>query len=97
MARYDLAAVAARATHPGAGLERTDVWRYREVMPIEADETPLTLGEGWTPLVRSQRIGPALGIEELYFKDEGLNPTGTFKARGMAVRHRRISRVFSRC
>jgi threonine synthase len=85
MARYDLAAIAARVTHPGAGLERADVWRYRELMPIEADETPLTLGEGWTPLVRSQRIGPALGLERLYFKDEGLNPTGTFKARGMAV------------
>jgi threonine synthase len=85
MAHYDLPGLAARATQPGNDRERTDVWRYREVMPIGADETPLTLGEGWTPLVRSQRIGPALGLERLYFKDEGLNPTGTFKARGMAV------------
>jgi threonine synthase len=85
MAHYDLLALAPRATQPGVDRERTDVWRYREVMPIETDETPLTLGEGWTPLVRSQRIGPALGLDRLYFKDEGLNPTGTFKARGMAV------------
>lgn len=85
LAHYDLPALVAHAARPGVHRERTDVWRYREVMPIEPDETPLTLGEGWTPLVRSQRIGPALGLERLYFKDEGLNPTGTFKARGMAV------------
>jgi threonine synthase len=59
--------------------------RFAAFLPL-TDRTPrLTLGEGSTPLVRSTRIGPSLGIAELYFKYEGLNPTGSFKDRGMAV------------
>ena len=59
--------------------------RYRERLPV-SDTTPMVdLREGSTPLVRSRNIGPALGLKELYFKYEGLNPTGSFKDRGMAV------------
>src|SRR5438046_2386504 len=59
--------------------------RYREHLPV-SDSTPVVdLREGSTPLVRSRNIGPALGLRELYFKYEGLNPTGSFKDRGMAV------------
>lgn len=59
--------------------------RYAARLPI-TDRTPrITLGEGSTPLVRSTRIGPSVGVEELYFKYEGLNPTGSFKDRGMVV------------
>jgi threonine synthase len=59
--------------------------RYAEYLPVTAATPRVTLGEGSTPLVRSSRIGPALGLERLYFKYEGLNPTGSFKDRGMAL------------
>ena len=59
--------------------------RYREHLPITARTPLVSLCEGSTPLVQSQRIGPALGLGRLYFKYEGLNPTGSFKDRGMAV------------
>ena len=59
--------------------------RYRAWLPV-SDVTPaITLQEGSTPLVPSRNIGPALGLRRLYFKYEGLNPTGSFKDRGMAV------------
>lgn len=59
--------------------------RYAAYLPL-TDSTPrITLGEGSTPLVRSSRIGPSIGLERLYFKYEGLNPTGSFKDRGMVM------------
>ena len=59
--------------------------RYRDYLPV-TDQTPIfTLGEGDTPLVRSRRVGEKVGCEELYFKLEGCNPTGSFKDRGMVV------------
>ncbi len=85
LARYDLAAAARRLDRGALAGRRTDVWRWREVLPIENGETPLTLGEGGTPLLPSRSIGPGLGLERLLFKDESRNPTGSFKARGLAV------------
>jgi threonine synthase len=64
---------------------RADMWRYREVLPVETDENLITLGEGWTPLLRAERLGQKLGVNELYIKDESQNPTQSFKARGMAA------------
>ena len=65
----------------GAGILET----YREFLPV-TDATPLiSMGEGNTPLVKSNRLGKELGCEELYFKLEGCNPTGSFKDRGMVV------------
>ncbi len=61
------------------------MWRYREVMPLWEGETPVTLGEGWTPLLHTQRLGRALGLERLFVKDESLNPTNSFKARGLSA------------
>ena len=59
--------------------------RYREFLPV-TDATPsVSLGEGSTPLVRSQNIGDSLGCKDLYFKLEGCNPTGSFKDRGMVM------------
>lgn len=58
------------------------MWRYREILPA-AD--PVTLGEGMTPLVSVPRYGRALGLDTLFIKDEGLNPTGSFKARGLTA------------
>jgi len=81
--RYDLKA-AAKAVNPKVLSARTQadrsMWKYREVMPAE---TPVTLGEGQTPLLPARRLGAAMGAEKLYVKDEGLNPTGSFKARGL--------------
>ncbi len=59
--------------------------RYREWLPVDERTPPVSLLEGSTPLVPSRNIGPALGLERLYFKCEGLNPTGSFKDRGMVV------------
>jgi len=59
--------------------------RYAAHLPVTAATPRVTLGEGSTPLVRSSRIGPSIGLEQLYFKYEGLNPSGSFKDRGMAV------------
>ena len=61
------------------------LWRYREVLPVERAENVISLGEGWTPLLHAQRLGRQLGLSRLYIKDEALNPTASFKARGMAV------------
>ena len=58
------------------------LWRYAEMLP---DVPPITLGEGFTPLLRARRLGGELGLDSLYIKDEAVNPTGSFKARGMAV------------
>jgi threonine synthase len=62
-----------------------DLWRYREVLPVESDANVITLGEGFTPLVHASRLGASLGMPQLYIKDEGQNPTQSFKARGMAA------------
>ncbi len=59
--------------------------RYAAYLPVTPTTPRVTLGEGSTPLVRSSRIGPAIGLDRLYFKYEGLNPSGSFKDRGMAL------------
>ena len=59
------------------------MWRYAPVLP-PAKENIISLGEGWTPLLRAKRVGARIGAEQLWIKDEGLNPTGSFKARGLA-------------
>ncbi|UCD17560.1 MAG: threonine synthase [Candidatus Zixiibacteriota bacterium] len=61
------------------------VWRYREILPVLDDAYIVSLGEGGTPLLRSENIGRDLGLERLYFKDETVNPTGSFKARGLGM------------
>lgn len=61
------------------------MWRYRELLPVFEGETPVTLGEGFTPLVHATRLGSRLGLSRLYIKDESLNPTNSFKARGQST------------
>ncbi len=61
------------------------MWRYRALLPIAAGESPVTLGEGGTPLLAAGRLGAALGSEQLLLKDEAANPTGSFKARGLSA------------
>lgn len=62
-----------------------DLWRYHELLPVQNKENITSLGEGMTPLVSMGNIGVDMGIKNLYMKDEGIIPTGTFKARGAAV------------
>ncbi len=85
LARYDLAAVR-RAVRPDDLARRpADLWRYRELLPVADDRYVTTFGEGWTPLLPAARYGESIGIPHLLVKDEGLVPTGSFKARGAAV------------
>lgn len=63
----------------------TDMWRYAEVLPVDNEEDIVTLGEGYTPLLPLQRVGKRYGLSKLYVKDESLNPTGSFKARGLSA------------
>ncbi|WP_186577866.1 threonine synthase [Aquibacillus kalidii] len=63
----------------------SDLWRYHELLPVQKKENVITLGEGMTPLLQMQRIGRDMDIPNLLMKDEGIIPTGSFKARGAAV------------
>jgi threonine synthase len=84
LARYDLKA--ARAWSRDTLRDRVrSMWRYAEMMPIFPGETPVTLGEGFTPLFHAPRLGQELGLSRLYIKDESLNPTNSFKARGQSA------------
>jgi threonine synthase len=84
LARYDLAA--ARRWSRESLLDRApDMWRYRELMPLVDGEEPVTLGEGFTPLIHATRLGARLGLDNLFVKDESLNPTNSFKARGQSA------------
>jgi threonine synthase len=68
------------AVHRGTGM-----WRYRSLLPLTDDEVPITLGEGDTPLLDAPRTGERFGLPRLMIKDEGTNPTGSFKARGLSA------------
>ena len=65
--------------------QRGSIWRYRDFFPAVSDDHIVTLGEGGTPLVKSRWLGPSLGIENLYFKNDTLMPTGSFKDRGFSL------------
>ncbi len=84
LARYDLAA--ARAwTRETLRDREPSLWRYRELLPLFPGESEVTLGEGFTPLIHAARLGSAVGLSRLYIKDESLNPTNSFKARGQST------------
>lgn len=84
-ARYDLQHASRTLTRESMSGRRADMWRYREVMPVRSDKNIVTLGEGWTPLLAADRLGSSLGFTDLRIKDESLNPTQSFKARGMSA------------
>ena len=83
--RYDLPAIRAAVTREEIARRPADLWRYRELLPVEADENIITLGEGWSPLLPCPRLGQELGLEHLWIKDESQLPTGSFKCRGLAM------------
>ena len=80
LARYDLGSVSKDELLP-----RRDLWRYLPVLPLASEQAIVSLGEGGTPLLRCPVIERTFGVKRVYVKEEAANPTGTFKARGMAV------------
>jgi threonine synthase len=85
LVRYDLKRIAKFLTRQTLFGRRADLWRYRELLPVRREDNIVTLGEGWTPLIHAKSLGQSLGMSELHVKDESLNPTQSFKARGMSV------------
>jgi threonine synthase len=85
LARYDLAAVRARVQREALERGPRSLWRFAPLLPVEREEHRLTLGEGLTPLLPVPHLARDLGLPHLLVKEEGLNPTGTFKARGLCV------------
>ena len=69
----------------GVDASARGLWRYRSVLPVTPDEPVVALGEGWTPMFDVPSLASELGIGRLWIKDEGQNPTASFKARGMAM------------
>src|SRR5262249_49696614 len=78
LARYDLSAAKQTLTFDGLQTRARSMWRYEEVLP---GGPRITLGEGMTPLVHVRSLGEQMGLSRLFIKDEGLNPTASFKAR----------------
>src|ERR671925_364882 len=85
LARYDLASIRRYVRRSDWTQRPPDLWRYRELLPVLDAANVITLGEGGTPLLPLRRLGAQLGLGRLYLKEEGYNPTGTFKARGLAM------------
>ncbi len=85
LVRYDLERVAAAVKRDDLRGREATMWRYRELLPIDDPANIVSLGEGFTPVMRLNRAAEHWGFGELWMKDEGLNPTGTFKARGASA------------
>src|SRR4051794_34997806 len=86
LVRYDLAKAAQTLTKDSLKMRESSLWRYREVLPVIDPQNVVSLGEGWTPLFVAERLAATLRIKlNLLIKDEGQNPTQSFKARGMTA------------
>ncbi|MFB9329340.1 threonine synthase [Paenibacillus aurantiacus] len=85
LVRYNLQALRSAWSKSDLAGRDNSLWRYRELLPVEHEANVVSLGEGMTPLLPMPRAGAGMGIPKLYMKDEGLVPTGSFKARGAAV------------
>ncbi len=82
---YDLKEAAKQFNKESLKGREKSLWRYRELLPVQDDENIVSLGEGFTPVIPLKKAGEKSGISKLFIKDEGVIPTGTFKARGAAV------------
>jgi hypothetical protein len=85
LARYDLARLSQELDRDEIPRRAPGMWRWHELLPVKDPGHAITLGEGDAPLLEAGRLGEALGMSRLYIKEEGRNPTGTFKARGLAA------------
>src|SRR5262249_33766749 len=84
-ARYDLGRAAPTLTRQAVAARRRGMWRWRELLPVRDARNVVSLGEGDTPLLPAPRLGALAGLKRLLVKDEGTNPTGSFKARGISA------------
>ena len=84
-ARYDLEAIKDAVSPKDFVGREASMWRYWELLPVKDEANKVSLGEGWTPLIHVGRLGKSIGLPDLWIKDEGIIPTGTFKARGLAM------------
>ncbi len=84
LVRYDLRSVASHYPRSSLAEGPASMWRYRALLPCEREDSVVTAGEGFTPLLRARRLGRLCGASRLFIKDEGQNPTGSFKARGLS-------------
>ena len=81
---YDYEAIAAKTTRASIEAGPRSIWRYQALLPVDGDN-PVSLGAGYTPLVRAERLGAELGLKDLWIKDDTANPTGSFKDRVVSV------------
>ena len=84
-ARYDLDSITSSFTRESVTCRSADLWRYQEVLPVRSRASQIRLGEGWTPLIDAHRTADRMGIRRVWVKDEGQNPTGSFKDRGLCL------------
>ena len=85
LVRYNLEQARAAWNRDWIASGPRSMWRYAPVLPVRNPANIVSLGEGWTPLVRTPRLGASVGADHLWVKDEGINPTGSFKARGLSA------------
>ncbi len=85
LVRYDLPAIRKAVTREEIARRAPTMWRYRELLPLRDDASIVTMGEGFTPMIPVPKAAREVGVGELWVKDEGMNPTGTFKARGASA------------
>jgi len=85
LVRYDLQKAAQTMTKAALKTRAASLWRYEEVLPVQRRDAMISLGEGWTPLHWAARLGEQIGCRNTLIKDESLNPTGSFKARGLCM------------
>ena len=85
LARYGLRQLKSHLSKNELSSRPATLWRYRELLPVQDESNIISLGEGMTPIIKLSSLGKTLGVDNLWMKDEGLNPTGSFKARGMSV------------
>ena len=85
VAEYDLSAARKELPRRDFASHERGLWKYRKLLPVSDDSAVITLGEGSTPVLRTARLGTELELDRLFIKEEGLNPTGSFKARGISL------------
>ena len=85
LARYDLEAVSKVLERGSFRVREATMWRYCELLPVRDEMNIVSLGEGYTPMIRAKKLGEKVGVEDLWVKDESQIPTGTFKARGLSA------------
>jgi threonine synthase len=85
LVEYDIEHVAEATSREAVAARGPTMWRYRELLPVEDGRRVVSLGEGFTPMLSAPGLGETAGLPDLWIKEDGLNPTGTFKARGAAA------------